>query len=1236
MKKQTLRLARMLLVTALLSPALTHAQTILINEDYDDGQVPVEWKEYNSSGKLINPDNRLAFRFEDNLDVHGVRSFEASGGKWFASFRIATESSWSNIFITFLTPDSSHVTELIIGDTNEHDALEVVTAVDGNGNRTEALSVMGSIATNTEYAIHLVLNTNTDELDITVQPEGASEHYEQTNIPFIQDADELGKLSVYVDYLWNSGSTDTRYFYMDELLLTDVDKGELALLLPEVESFYGDAESGSVPGTYPPKIYDEMGDTLTMARQIYDSAWVAQSRVDQMTANLNSTFTRFKQAIIKQELCVSVDTTRGHPLTEGFSGFNIRIADSPWNYNNPVFREGVREAQPGFLRYFSGTTGDYFDMNTGRYEPQWYEQVYSSTDNDVRNGTPGLLKWQGGKQPSRISDLSDLCGEVGAKLVVTWNGFVDGPERAANFAKFCKDNHIIVDHWQFCNEPNFYTPDRRHFFNNGEDYARKMKEIADTIRSVFPDASLALSYGWDGFGNFSTGIDRYDDWVGDYWNQVSVHSYPVHADDQTFEDAMLRVNRQVENKTDDDFFEQVEARSWNDATLLVTEYGAWNNQLKNLYGGIYVSEYVTRMSSHPQALMMGKHQIKDLVQPEKGYRDEIWSAWENETSVNTGELPNSYGRDIKTIGLWLANEALNNSSFVYNTSQTGSVSVPQMWGGEVEAVYTQAYRGMNDKDYMLVTNKSDVAHQASLEMNGSTLDADQLQLYIISSDDPQAEFVKPDTLTAQPDSLVIPPYSVMRVEWDKGRVPAPQAPRLYSIQHNDGSVKLKWWKREAADEYTVHYGNQPDNYTETFEVSGGENHQCEIGGLNAGKKYYFTVTASNAEGTSQHSNEVSTLMERPEKPVINEVHEGSRRITLHWESVPNANGYYLKYGTSPGEYTTTIDANNVSGYVIRGLSNNTKRYFTVTAYNGTGESESAAEVEATPVGERPWAPYLLHGSENSSNGYVNLSWTPSDSTHGATFMVFRSNSRQWSEYDTIARMIQDPSFSDKYPLESGRYFYRVKARNDVDISHFYSNIATVNKNNDTESIPVESIEVIGAGHQDTIDTDGTLQMFALIEPSDAVEQEVTWEVDDQSVATIDASGLLAGHSIGVATVEAYATDGSGMRGTKNIYVGFSPEDTTDGDTDTTDTGIYQQVQDYKIYPNPSAGIFNIHLSTRMHNNRYEIYNSQGSKVVSGRATKNSFRINLQGYPAGTYYIRLYKNGQIFIEQLVVQ
>lgn len=56
-------------------------------------------------------------------------------------------------------------------------------------------------------------------------------------------------------------------------------------------------------------------------------------------------------------------------------------------------------------------------------------------------------------------------------------------------------------------------------------------------------------------------------------------------------------------------------------------------------------------------------------------------------------------------------------------------------------------------------------------------------------------------------------------------------------------------------------------------------------------------------------------------------------------------------------------------------------------------------MEATARGERPWAPYLLHGSENSSNNYVNLSWKTSDSAHGATFMVFRSDRKQWSGYD---------------------------------------------------------------------------------------------------------------------------------------------------------------------------------------------------------------------------------------------
>ena len=63
-------------------------------------------------------------------------------------------------------------------------------------------------------------------------------------------------------------------------------------------------------------------------------------------------------------------------------------------------------------------------------------------------------------------------------------------------------------------------------------------------------------------------------------------------------------------------------------------------------------------------------------------------------------------------------------------------------------------------------------------------------------------------------------------------------------------------------------------------------------------------------------------------------------------------------------------------------------------------------------------------------------------------------------------------------------------------------------------IPVTGV-VIDDKRTTEVDLDGTLQLSATIEPSDATDQRVSWSSSDESVATVDASfGLVTPQSVG--------------------------------------------------------------------------------------------------------------------------
>jgi hypothetical protein len=64
---------------------------------------------------------------------------------------------------------------------------------------------------------------------------------------------------------------------------------------------------------------------------------------------------------------------------------------------------------------------------------------------------------------------------------------------------------------------------------------------------------------------------------------------------------------------------------------------------------------------------------------------------------------------------------------------------------------------------------------------------------------------------------------------------------------------------------------------------------------------------------------------------------------LAWDASTSSGvgGYKVSYGTSSGNYTSTIDAGNSTTYALSGLPEGTQYYFAVKAYDSTKTTESA-------------------------------------------------------------------------------------------------------------------------------------------------------------------------------------------------------------------------------------------------------------------------------------------------------
>ncbi|WP_430931170.1 T9SS type A sorting domain-containing protein [Saccharicrinis sp. 156] len=852
----------------------------------------------------------------------------------------------------------------------------------------------------------------------------------------------------------------SEYWTVDDLSMDGyvIPAGRSALLIALVEGQerLSQAVVGTGSGEYAENVFDTYQATLVAAADIMKNPDASQATIDATTSEIQDANGQFVLDANKQVATLTVDDAKGHDIVEGLSGYNSRLADSGWSFKNPEWRQAMQDVGGGWLRYMSGTRNNAFNMNIGLYEVEDLDQLIE--DGETASGNVTCHKRVEAKGPQTVYDLYQGLGEINSRLVVTWSGFIGEPWEAALFAKFCKDNHIEVDMWQFVNEPYFHLPNRgSYFWNDGTDFARKMHPIADSIKAYLPDAVMAPNASWDDPGNdFSRGIADYSP---RFFNAFSKHSYAAYNTNTSIpmdEAVKELVGGMYYGGTES--YQSILDNYGNDIPVYITEYQTWNTvSSKIMMTGIYMAEYILRMTEFSNTKLLGKHSNVSTANPYNYYSSELEAAYNNGTTLTgVDELVCGYYLSVEGKAHRIINHGINKSDYRYQSTITGDVMVEadnkHTAVTQVPALSAGVFKGTNGKRYIIITNKSGVPHK--LDVQGITLPS-EVEVTYIASDKATTENsdISEKAETQESDNIIIRPYSVNRIEWFQGDI-APSPSRIYDVKINSGQVSLKWWTKENADSYIIYYGSDKENLSQSLEISGGKTNSGTVTGLTDGATYYFAVAGKNSVAEGVKSNVVDAKMAFPDAPVLVSANGRTNTrldgiITLLWRSVPDAHGYKIKYGTSSGAYTNTIDAGNVSGFRMSNLPVGQTYYINIVAYNGYGESAESNELEATTTEMRPVSPHQVRLSENTVNGELTIQWENSlDYAYGATYNIYRSD-KAYSDYELVKKGVTGTSHTFNPKEKPGLWFYTVKAENINDESFYSSNKYTITTTVDT-------------------------------------------------------------------------------------------------------------------------------------------------------------------------------------------
>src|SRR5713101_1186314 len=184
---------------------------------------------------------------------------------------------------------------------------------------------------------------------------------------------------------------------------------------------------------------------------------------------------------------------------------------------------------------------------------------------------------------------------------------------------------------------------------------------------------------------------------------------------------------------------------------------------------------------------------------------------------------------------------------------------------------------------------------------------------------------------------------------DGGNPPA--APTGLAAVAGNAQVVLSWNASAGATTYNVSRSTTSGGPYTKIVITAPTTYTDP--GLTNGATYYYVVAASNANGMSSNSAQVSATPASPNPPPMPTglmATAGNQQVVLNWKASAGATSYKVgRSTTSSGPYPN-IAAPATNTYTDSAVTNGTTYNYVVAASNAGGTSANSAQVSATPTG----------------------------------------------------------------------------------------------------------------------------------------------------------------------------------------------------------------------------------------------------------------------------------------------
>jgi hypothetical protein len=494
-------------------------------------------------------------------------------------------------------------------------------------------------------------------------------------------------------------------------------------------------------------------------------------------------------------------------LPAGFSSYNWAAPEGALKYTDPQASSLMASLNGGWVNFPGGTVGNAHNWETGDMAAslvpfpftgpsQWVCGVEAtvspsgtlSSPCPAHSGQAFVAAAQITNMGKGYSPFSAFKTFAGSRpVIVTANAFTDTPAHVGQLAQTAcaANNGVNVIAFQLANEGYFY-PGR---WTNGAAHVADMAAYRTAIASACPGVPIALFYA----GQYWGGPPLAPDWDSGLfantpgWDAIATHLYPSTSNAAcggtcTLDTVMADLNGFLVNGSNaylDSYFVSKKPN----AQIIITEFNLGGGPARTLVGGlmyqaIFLSEYITRVSSDAHVLAIGAHQLYapgggsgSMFDATNDHTSEVATAATSGTGpIDTTGWNFGFAPSVPARGLALINGVLNSHPEVRATSTSAgpagatTVATSAQSTDTAPAVFAQAYgTAQSASRSLILINKGAQSQVVSVDENGVEVTS-TLTLTTLSGTSGGDPIPTSATVTVR-SPFVLSPYTVARLDY---------------------------------------------------------------------------------------------------------------------------------------------------------------------------------------------------------------------------------------------------------------------------------------------------------------------------------------------------------------------------------------------------------------------------------------------------------------------------------------